>query len=388
MLNSLKYDIGIEYTQLKDKFVICKRKENIMETFPVNFRSGSLDLNAIVTEYDHHRKFKVEMVTKEPQPILMIRSARGEWTVADRGTRNFSDSDFKELGNAIEVQLNEIYSVKNMLVLTDFSDAATNAASYAAALAYQLKTRRLILYHAYDPIVVPPTDFTPVSGGFIESPELSLQKINDLKDDLEAWVSKQTDIEVRTDGRNLINGVNALAEQQRIGLVVAGITGKSSIERTLVGSNTITLAKNCLAPLLIVPPVAAFQPIKTVVFACDLKRVSESTPVLGIKTFLNALGARLIILNVDYDGANFDPGTLKEMTHLHELWDDEEPEYHYIEHEDIAAGIMEFAGQQRAEMVITVPKQYGFFESLFHRSLTKKLTYHTHLPLLLFREDI
>ncbi|MNL47104.1 hypothetical protein D3C87_1698710 [compost metagenome] len=136
------------------------------------------------------------------------------------------------------------------------------------------------------------------------------------------------------------------------------------------------------------PSVAAFQPIKTVVFACDLKKVSQSTPVLAIKAFVQALGAKLLILNVDFDGAHFDPETLAEMTDLHQLWDDEGAEYHYIEHEDAAQGIMEFAGQQRAELVITVPKQYGFFENIFHRSMTKKLTYHTHLPLLLFKEDL
>jgi nucleotide-binding universal stress UspA family protein len=359
-----------------------------METFPVKFRAGSLDLNAIVTEQDRHHKFKVELVTKEPQPIILLRSVTGEWTVADRGTRNLSDSDFVELENAIEAQLSDIYAVKNMLVLTDFSEAASNAARYAAALAYQLKTRNMILYHSHESIAVPPTTFAPVPGGFTESPELSFEKITELKDDLEDWVPEQTNIEIRTDERNLISAVNAIAEQQRIGLVVAGITGKSNIERALVGSNTITLAKDCLAPLLIVPPVAAFQPIKTVVFACDLKRVSESTPVLAIKTFLQALGARLLILNVDYDGAHFGPDTIKEMTHLHDLWDDEQPEYHYVEQEDTVAAIMEFAGQQRAELVITVPKQHGFFERIFHRSLTKKLTYHTHLPLLLFKEDV
>ncbi|WP_159452737.1 hypothetical protein [Pedobacter nyackensis] len=31
------------------------------------------------------------------------------------------------------------------------------------------------------------------------------------------------------------------------------------------------------------------------------------------------------------------------------------------------------------------PQEYGFFEGLFHRSVTKKMAYHTHVPLLLFK---
>lgn len=359
-----------------------------METFGVKFRAGSLDLNTIVTEYDHHRKFKVEMVTDEVEPILLARSVKGEWTVVQRGTRHFSDKDFVELENAIEAELNKKHGVKTMMVLTDFSDAALNAARYAAALTHQLKTSTLILYHSYDITWVPPVAFAPVGPGFTESPEMSLEKIMDVKNDLEDRVAEQTSIEIRTDERTLISAVNMLTQQQHIGLVVAGITGKSNLEKILVGSNTIRLARECLAPLLIVPPVATYQPIKTVVFACDLKRVSVSTPVMAIKAFVHALGARLLILNVDHNEAHFNPGTITELADLHQLWDDERPQYHYIEHEDTSAGIMEFAGQQQAELVITVPKEYGFFENIFHRSVTEKLAYHSHLPILLFKEDI
>jgi nucleotide-binding universal stress UspA family protein len=283
--------------------------------------------------------------------------------------------------------VNETHTINEMLVLTDFSKEAANAAVYATALAHQLNTRRLILYHSYESIAIPPTAFAPYTGGFTESHELSLQKITELKDELKDWLPEKAQIDVRCDERNLVNAVISIAGEQHIGLVVMGISGKSGLERTLMGSNTINVAHDTPAPLLIVPPVASFQPIKTVVFACDLKRVTESTPVLAMKSFIAALGARLIILNVDHDGAHFNPDTIKEMKYLHQLWDEQQPEYHYTDHEDRAKGIMEFAGQQRAELVITVPKQYGFFESIFHRSMTKKLAYHTHLPLLLFKED-
>lgn len=366
---------------------VSEQRSVIMETFSVNFRAGNLNLNAIVTEHDHHQKFKVEFVTKESDPILLNRSLNGEWTVTQPGSRNFSETDFEELEWAIEVELNETYSIKNMLVLTDFSEEASNAAVYAAGLAHQLNTRKVILYHSYESVAVPATAFAPISGLPAETYELSLDKIKNLKTELEEWGSGNAEIEVRTDERSLIHAVNTLVQQLRIGLVVAGITGKTGLERALIGSNTLRLAKECWAPLLIVPSVANYKHIETVVFACDLKRVSATTPILAIKTFLRTLGVKLLILNVDSDGKHFNADTIKELTELHELWDDLEPEYHYIDHEDTAQGIMEFAIQYRAELVITIPKHYGFFESLFHHSMTKRLAYHSYLPLLLFKED-
>lgn len=359
-----------------------------MEIFSVKFRAGSLDLNAIVTEHDHHQKFKVELVTEEPEPILLTRSINGEWTVTRRGTRNFSESDFDKLQKVIEAQLKEIYGVKRMLVLTDFSDAASNAASYAAAMAHQLNTKMLMLYHSYEPAAVPAAALAPLTGEIADSPELIREKITELKNRLKELIPFKTKIEVRADERNLLRAVNILAGQHHFGLVVTGITGKSRLKKALIGSNTIGLAKDCSVPLLIVPPEAVFQTIKKVVFACDLKPVSETIPILAIKTFIHALGARLLILNVEYKEKRLKPDTIKEIAELHEIWGQRQVEYHYIAHEDVARGIMEFADQQQAEMVITVPRQYGFFESIFHRSTTMKLAFHSSLPLLLFREDL
>lgn len=358
-----------------------------METFSVKFRAGNLDLSAMVTEYDHHQKFKVEMVTKESEPVMLNRSLEGEWTVTQVGQRAFSEQEFKALELAIEAQLDHMYGVNEILVLTDFSEEAANAARYATALTHQLGTKKITLYHSYESIVVPPTAFAPYTGGFTESPKVSLQKITELKDELKDWLPERVEMDVRTDERNLVDAVIALINQQHFGLVVMGISGKSGLERALMGSNTISLAKDSPGPLLIVPPVAIFQPIKVVVFACDLKRISISTPVMAIKRFINTLGARLLILNVNNDGGHINPEAIKETKYLDHLWDEQKPEYYYTDHEDIAKGIMEFASRQGAELVITVPKQYGFFESIFHRSMTKRLAYHTHLPLLLFKED-
>ncbi len=356
-----------------------------METFSVGFRAGNLELSASVTEYDHHQKFKVEMLRDEPEPILLSRSLKGEWTVAQRGSRNFSNNDFQQLEDAIEAQLNEIHGVQHMLVLTDFSEEASNAARYAAALAHQLKTRKLIFYHSYESFMIPPVAFTPITRGANVSSKFSNEKLNELKNDLHDWLPESTEIDLRTDERNLIDAANTLIEEENIGLVVAGITGKSGLEKVLVGSSAINLAKTCGAPLLIVPPAAAFQPIKTVVFACDLKQVSKSTPTFAIKSFVRALDANLLILNVEHDRAHLPSGAIKEMSDLHRLWDDEQVEFHYTHHENKATGIMEFAGQQRAELLVVVPKEYGFFEHIFHHNMTEKLAYHSHLPLLLFR---
>ncbi|MBL7734052.1 MAG: universal stress protein, partial [Chitinophagaceae bacterium] len=60
--------------------------------------------------------------------------------------------------------------------------------------------------------------------------------------------------------------------------------------------------------------------------------------------------------------------------------------YHYAETDDIADEIEDFAEDQDAGLIITIPKSYGFFEGLFHRSVSKRLIRESDIPLLLLRE--
>ncbi|WP_316839392.1 universal stress protein [Pedobacter gandavensis] len=360
-----------------------------METFFVKFKAGSLELGGIVTTAHHSRRFKVEMVTNEPDPIVLDRSVNGIWKLVERGQRKLSDADFEALEAAIEEQLYKFYAAKHILVLTDFSEAADNAATYAALLSRQLKSTKLVLYHSYESILMPSTTgFAPVGPGFTESEAGSLEKITAIKERLVEQVLPETKIEVRNDDRTLVPAVNILVQQLRTGLVVVGMRGKSKLERLIVGSNTLDLAKSCLAPLLVVPPEAVFQKIERVVFACDLKEVYDLTPVHAIKTFVNALQAKLLILNVDRRNGDFEPDELKQLRLLHELWDEQQAEYHYIPDDNVTAAIIDFADKKGAQLLITIPKVYGFLEGFFHQSVTNSLANRTHLPLMMFRDDI
>lgn len=265
----------------------------------------------------------------------------------------------------------------NMLILTDFSSTAFNALGYAVALCQQLKTSRIILYHSY---AVPPMP--------VYAQEDSIQKLTELKNQIHHLVPENTAIDVLSDEQLLLKGVKKLVKQEQIGLVVMGIKGKSNLEKVLIGSNTISLAKECPAPLLIVPYEAEYEIIQKVVFACDFKKVSTTTPVDAIKTFIRQLEAKLFILNVNHSKGSYDPDVTGDLAGLQNLWDHEKPLYYYIPSEDISKGIVEFANEYQIQLIITVPRVYGFFDSIFHRSVTEKLAYHTHLPLLLFNENL
>lgn len=78
-----------------------------MKTFPVIFNAGQIELSAIVTASSNNQKFKVEMVTGEPDPIVLKRSAQGSWSIEQSGRRNLTSSGYKELESVIEAHLSQ-----------------------------------------------------------------------------------------------------------------------------------------------------------------------------------------------------------------------------------------------------------------------------------------
>ncbi len=274
-----------------------------------------------------------------------------------------------------------------IIITTDFSESAMNATRYAVELAKAIGVSRMVLYNSYynapaaTNIPVAEIDTTLAHEGSLLALEIVEREIG-----LILGSNSDITLELVANGVPLTLGVEQLAEKWRAGLVVVGTTGKSGLEKFLMGSNTVNLASSSPVPLLIVPKEAVFAPIEKIVFACDLKQVTRSTPVPEISWWLEKLQAKLLVLNVTLEGKRFDPDIISEQYKMHELLDGFRPEYHYEEGDDIAEEIADFAEDEEAGLVITVPKSYGFFEGLFRRSVSKLLTDKTEVPLLLLKE--
>lgn len=266
--------------------------------------------------------------------------------------------------------------METILITTDFSNTASNAARYAALLSKSLGVGSVILYHSYDNENM---DTDLVHEG-------SLIALEILSDTIRKHLGRNTRVELIANDLPLLMGVERICEQHPVGLVVAGSTGKGGLAKFLLGSNTINLADKCPVPLLIVPEDADFEPIRKIVFACAMEKVIQTTPVETISLFTRQLNSKLLVLNVALEHKRFNPDIIPEQYEIHRLLDDLNPSYHYIEEDEIVEGIMDFVEDEGAQLLITVPKTYGFFDSFFRRSVTKKLAYDTDIPLLVLRE--
>jgi nucleotide-binding universal stress UspA family protein len=277
--------------------------------------------------------------------------------------------------------------MNNILVPTDFSEAAKSAAIYAVHFAKQLHVGKIVLYNAYQQPVATDANMTPVELiDFDEIREISNKGLENFKTAILPYAASDVAIETLSEYTILTEGLHNVCETHKIDVIVMGVTGGGKLDEALIGSNAVTVAKRSTVPVIIVPPGVSFSDIKNVMLACDFKKVIDTTPVKPIKQILDETKAKLFILNIDHENKNFSADTPFESLMLDTLFYGYAPEYHFVDSTDFVEGINNFAVDKNIDLIITIPKKHGFFESLFKTSHTKKLAFHSHVPLMVIHD--
>lgn len=277
--------------------------------------------------------------------------------------------------------------MSSILVATDFSLSAMYACQYAVGLANALGITKIIVYHSYESVPditdvpgVPKTEKKTVveeSAFFLDMVKREMGLLDENSNIQIETVANEIRLEV---------GVEQMIENWSAEVVVVGTTGKSGLEKFLMGSNTRHLALTCSVPLLIIPKGVEYKKLKKIVFACDYKKVDRNTPVIYIKRLLDIFKAKLLVLNVVPEGKRSDNDILLEKNRVKTFLTDLSPSYHHVEGLDVSEAIADFAELEQVDLVITIPNTYGFFENMFHRSVSKKLSEKTEVPLLIWKD--
>jgi nucleotide-binding universal stress UspA family protein len=271
--------------------------------------------------------------------------------------------------------------MKTILLPTDYSETAKNAAIYAFELAKQIGVSKIVLYNAYQaPVAVDPSLPVMQILNMEDIQRISEEGMKTFKKELANYADLDIKVETLNEFAVLHSNIDDVCEQTRTDLIVMGITGGGGIEEVLIGSNTINVVNHTNVPVLIIPAEAKYKQVEEIVLVCDHKKIDESIPQNQLKNILEATKAKLFVLNIDHnkDHAN----DLQEAFSLDTTLKDYTPEYHHADKKGFAEAVNEFVANNKVDMIITIPKKYGFFESIFKRSHTKQLAYHTHVPLL------
>ena len=275
--------------------------------------------------------------------------------------------------------------MKKILVPTDFSDTSKNAALFAAQMVADLQDAKIILIHVSDKITGG-SDGSPLTEDDDDRRIILTQALGQLSDELLA-VAKVPIEFVMEKGTSLVETLTRYVRYQAIDLVVMGITGATRLEQIFMGSNTLEMAKESACPVLIVPPDAKYRKIKNVVLASDFKDVDTTIPVAPLKAMLDLFKPALHVVNVDSEHyVELTDEYKAERKKLESMLKDYAPEFYFIRQYDFFDAISQFADDKNIDLIVIVPRERSFLSGLFKTSHTKKLAYHSHIPIVAIHE--
>ncbi len=258
----------------------------------------------------------------------------------------------------------------NIIIPLDFSQTSFNAAHYAANMYKGSADVTLILYHFY------------IHG---EDTETAKEYLDSLQEELSRLGSiVETELE---SGEKFIDSLAAFAHVKRAYMVVMGLTGRTPMAQRFSGSNTLLMSEKEICPVLIIPENVSFNGFSNALVTSEMKYVEETPCLLTIKRVLAYFKPALHILNVD-------PKHYLELTEeykaekdkMEELMKEFDPSFYFMDLYDFHESVNTFATDNNIDLIIIAPKYHDFFGKLFKTLHTKKLIYHTKIPVLAVHE--
>lgn len=261
--------------------------------------------------------------------------------------------------------------MKTIIIPIDFSETSLNAARYSAEMLRDKADAAIILFNMYRN-----EEEFEYAGTYLES--LKTELLTKGHKTIECILEK---------GNDLIDCLERLAYQKTATLIVMGITGKSSFKQKVIGSNTLKIATRDVCPVLIVPSEAKFSGIHNVALASDFTDVEEVTPVTYIKRVLDFFKPKLHIVHVNSEiHVSLNEKLVKDRNWLEEQFINYNPEFYFITTFDFHDTIEQFIHDKNIDILINVPRNHTFFDSVFKTNVTKKLAFHSSIPVLAAHE--
>lgn len=268
--------------------------------------------------------------------------------------------------------------MKTILVATDFSHSARNAAKYAADMAVAVNAKVLLLHVYQIPVTYLEVPVLVNEEAIRNEAEANIKK---LKEELVGKTAGKITVETEVRMGTFFHELKETCKEVDPYAVILGSQGTTAAEHFFFGTHAVYTTKNLRWPVITVPQTARFAAIKKIGLACDFSKVVDTTPVDEIKKLVTDFNAELHVLNTGKK-TEFAPDVIFESGLLQEMIGKLNPNYHFITDERTDESIMEFAEKNHIDLLVVLPKRHSLVDKMINKSHTKQLVLHSHVPVL------
>jgi len=272
----------------------------------------------------------------------------------------------------------------NILVPTDFSQLSKFALKYAIKIANTLEGNITVVHIITRTRALRLTMQEKVrsaDNNLAQSAEADLEKL--IKTLSEQYKSSRNIQFQVVRGAYFPSTLLREARKLRSGLVVMGTRGASGLTRTMLGSNTNSVIEVSHVPVLAVPEKAEFKGFRNVVYASDLRNLEAE---LGILTrYIEKFGSTIHLLHIVSPGNQVDVIERKIEQILKNISYKNIITLVLVDY-DIDSALDQYVDVSKADVLAMFTHELSFFEKIFNQSVTRKMAFHSKIPLLAFRQ--
>lgn len=276
--------------------------------------------------------------------------------------------------------------MKVILAPTDFSKQSSNSVAYAAEVA-KLTKSKLILLHVYSmPIVQSEVPVVMPVWSDIEKDCMNALKKQKRLLNHKFGISLQIECICKM-SYSIDETIKQCITEKNVDLVIMGMQGAGYLSEKLIGSVTTTLIKRSDCPVLVINEKVKFKNLKKIVLAYDYEKKLNKTVLNPLKEFITLFKSQVFILNVVNEAQKL-PSIKNAIAGVgteHSL-EEIKHSYHFIKNNDVINGINKFVDTKKADMIVIIPRKHKFLNTIFRERNTKKMAFHTSIPLLALHE--
>lgn len=279
--------------------------------------------------------------------------------------------------------------MKTILFPTDFSDTSNNAYVYALQFAQNINAKVVIL-HVYQ--------FPILESNYIDVPLYQAEVYQSLElNDFENYKSHipvlrriaedyymqhiQTET-ILLDG-DFVECVLDTVKKENIDYIIMGTQGASGIAEFFLGSNAATIMTGTDASVLAVPEASTYAPIKKIAFTTQFNP-DDFIALKEVVQIAKGFDATIDCLYVKTESNDIDSVVIADWKLLLK---NEKITFHIIESNDVEGTITNFLETHNIDLLALLNHRRGFWERLFHSNMTRKMAYHSKIPVLALHDS-
>jgi nucleotide-binding universal stress UspA family protein len=275
-----------------------------------------------------------------------------------------------------------------ILFPTDFSDKANNAFIYALKWAEKYDAEITTL-HVYE---LPILDMSYVDVPIYQAEvyqTLELNSFENFKDQIPvlreiADKHKLGHIPIKNVllSGDLVSNILQLVESEHINFVIMGTSRVSGFKEMFLGTNTASVMTGSDACIIGIPDDSTYRPIQKICFTTQYSN-DELDALYKLLPIAKKFDAEIECIYIQTED-----NEVKDIiiANWKLLFTDEKVSFNSIKSENVEDSILNFIESKNIDVLAVAKHKRGFWDSLFHASLTKKLAMHIHIPLLVIHD--